>query len=100
MITFGKVKEMIDQKKTELREYQNKRDAHELQKLRKERITQEGRARLRNTRLKEMNRIEKARADQKKFKEEVDIFGRRKKKKKEEKRREFGSGINPAFGNK
>ena len=98
-----KIMNFIKEKKDAFRQAQNKRDAAELQKLRKERIEQEGRANLIKLKDKEKERIKKAREVRindlkKRFGAPQTLKNSKAVPKKESKLGNgFGQGINPAF---
>jgi hypothetical protein len=107
---FGKVREKISAAKASFSKQQNERSAGRLQKLKTERVKQEGKVRLAKAEMKERTRIQSAKDTRKKVNKDryqriakqFSISDKKGKKKEEKKSGSLGgglgSGINPAFG--
>jgi len=97
------IRSYIEEKKSSFRQRQNERDAKELQRLRKTRLAEEGRANIIKAKQKEKDRIKKARETKlddlrRRFGVPEKLKGSKALPKKENKLgKGFGQGINPAF---
>lgn len=93
----------IQEQKDGFRQRQNLKDAKELQSLRNRRLQEEGRSKIIMAKEKEKARIKKAESLNYDMKRILGFSGKVKgskviPKKEIKPRREFGEGINPAFG--